>query len=399
MTIVITGIGCVSALGTGVEEHLTAFRNKKDGLGDVTLFRSKLRVPVGEVKKSDSELKNILGINQNRVFSRTALLGMLAAEEAFLDSGISTDNLRVGLISASSVGGMDLTERFFSEYIVDNRKGRLCNVVHHDIGDHTENIAGYLSLGGFRTSVSTACSSASNAVILGARMIEQGKLDAVIVGGADSLCKFTLNGFNSLMILDGSPCRPFDESRSGLNLGEGAGYLVLQSEKTVKDKEVIYCKLAGFANANDAYHQTASSPDGEGAFLAMSNALRKAVLQPSEIDYINAHGTGTDNNDLSESAAIKRLFGEKPPLFSSTKTFTGHTLGASGGLEAVFSVLSIRRRVIYPNLRFLQPITETGLVPVTEMFENQPVGTVLSNSFGFGGNNTTLIFQQYYGLR
>jgi len=194
--------------------------------------------------------------------------------------------------------------------------------------------------------------------------------------------------------LDSAPCRPFDESRAGLNLGEGAGYLVLQSEKSLTPESKVYCRLTGYANANDAYHQTASSPEGEGAFLAMRHALDKAGIEPSSVDYINLHGTGTNNNDLSEGTAIKRLFGGQVPPLSSTKSFTGHTLGAAGGLEAVFSVLTISERIVFPTLNFKTPIKQTGLTAVTEMMEDQDITTVLSNSFGFGGNNASLIFQQ-----
>ncbi len=397
MSVLIVGVGCVSALGTSVDEHLQSFEMKRNGLGEVTLFQSKLQLPVAEVKKTNTELKNELGISVEKVFSRTALLGMLAAKQAYNDAQIKRQDLRIGIISASSVGGMDLSERFYTEFLIDNKIANIRNFAHHDVGDHTECIADYLKINGFRTSVSTACSSAANAILLGSRMIEQDLLDVVIAGGADALCKFTLNGFNSLMILDNKPCRPFDESRSGLNLGEGAGYVVLQSKKTLSRTVKVYAQLTGYANANDAFHQTASSPEGEGAFLAMKYALQKAGINPSDVDYINAHGTGTVNNDLSESIAIKRLFGNKVPMFSSTKAFTGHTLGAAGGLEAVFSVLAIYRNVVYPNLYFQNPIAETQLIPVTDFLENQSICTVVSNSFGFGGHNTSLIFQQFPG--
>ncbi|MDO5665335.1 MAG: beta-ketoacyl-[acyl-carrier-protein] synthase family protein [Bacteroidia bacterium] len=395
MSVVVTGIGCVSAIGCDVEEHLQAFRAGRNGLGKISPFQSQLQVPVAEVKLSNEQLKSALSLSDHSIYSRTALLGMIASQQAFQDAKLSTNSLRIGVISSSSVGGMDLSELHYSEYVENPTKVRVRPFAHHDIGDHTEQICNYLQLSGFRTSISTACSSAANAIMLAARMIKQGRLDAVIAGGTDALCRFTLNGFNSLMILDSEPCRPFDESRAGLNLGEGAGYIVLQSEKTVADKSQIYCRLIGFANANDAFHQTASSPEGEGAFLAMKNALDRAGISPSEVDYINAHGTGTSNNDLSESTAIKRLFGENIPKFSSTKSFTGHTLGAAGGLEAIFSILSIKEKLIFPNLNFKTPIEQTKLIPVTEILENQAVKTVLSNSFGFGGNNASLIFQQY----
>jgi 3-oxoacyl-[acyl-carrier-protein] synthase-1 len=229
----------------------------------------------------------------------------------------------------------------------------------------------------------------------GARLIKNNILDVVVAGGTDALTRFTLNGFNTLMILDEQFCQPFDENRRGLNLGEGAGYIVLVSQKVAdslhKKPSVI---LSGYCNANDAYHQTASSPDGNGSFLAMSGALKKSGLLPADIDYINLHGTGTQNNDIAEGTAIKRLFDPQYPKMSSTKAFTGHTLGASGAIEAVFSVLAIQQGIIYPNLRLQTPMKELPFIPVTGCIKNTKVQHVLSNSFGFGGNCSSLIFSK-----
>lgn len=394
MKVFVTGIGCVSGIGQDVAEHLCSFREGKDGLAPVTLFPTHHEVPVSEVKRSNRELKQQLGLPPDNTVSRTALLGMLAAREAWQDAGITrVASLRIGLVSSTSTGGMDLTESFYPLFRENPAHGRLRNVVSHDAADSTEQIAASLDITGFRTTISTACSSAANALMLAARMIRQGLLDVVIAGGTDALCKFTLNGFASLMILDKAPCRPFDETRAGLNLGEGAGYVVLQSEASLH--KTPYCLLSGYANANDAFHQTASSSDGTGAYLAMKGALDKAGLQPDAVDYINAHGTGTPNNDASESAAIRRLFGESVPSFSSTKSFIGHTLGAAGGIEAVFSVLSVARGILFPNRNFAIPMRDTGLIPVSGYREGEAIRAVLSNSFGFGGNNASLLFSQY----
>jgi 3-oxoacyl-[acyl-carrier-protein] synthase-1 len=220
-------------------------------------------------------------------------------------------------------------------------------------------------------------------------------LDVVVAGGTDALTKFTLNGFNTLMILDQKFCQPFDENRKGLNLGEGAGYLVLVSEKIAATLGINpFCRLSGYCNANDAYHQTASSPSGTGSYLAMKGALEKAGLKPAEISYINLHGTGTANNDIAEGTAISSLFEPRYPPMSSTKSFTGHTLGASGGVEAVFSVLSILHGLIYPNLRFETQMKELPFKPETVFRKGAPVDHVLSNSFGFGGNCSSLIFSK-----
>ncbi|HNB82193.1 MAG TPA: beta-ketoacyl synthase N-terminal-like domain-containing protein, partial [Chitinophagaceae bacterium] len=228
------------------------------------------------------------------------------------------------------------------------------------------------------------------------RLIQHGVLDVVLAGGADALCRFTLNGFNTLMIVDQEPCKPFDENRKGLNLGEGAAYLVLVSDRFYEQYHHLTCygTLSGFANANDAFHQTASSADGNGNFLAMSNALKQGNLTISDIGYINAHGTGTANNDSSEGIAIERLFGDAIPPLSSTKAYTGHTLGACGALEAVYSLLALQEGLAYPCLRIQTPMKDLKCNPLTDFAVLPQLKHVMSNSFGFGGNCSSLIFSK-----
>jgi len=226
-------------------------------------------------------------------------------------------------------------------------------------------------------------------------MIKHGLADRVIAGGTDALSKFTLNGFNTLMILDKGHCRPFDASRTGLNLGEGAAYIVLESEVSAKNEnKEIYCEVSGYANANDAYHQTASSPDGYGPYLAMKEALDVSGLKPSQIDYINAHGTGTDNNDLTEGLAIEKIFAPDIPPVSSTKPYIGHTLAAAGVVDAIYSILSIQHQLIFPNLNFSKKIEELSFEPVREL-QQAKLDHVLTNSFGFGGNDSSMVLSKY----
>lgn len=390
MPVVVTGLGAVSGIGLNVAENIESLRLGRHGMDKPRFFQTELDVPVSEVKKTNAELKQVAGLPTAKTYSRTALLGMIAAREALADSQIDIRTMRVGLISSTSVGGMDLSEDFYTDFKPNHEHGRLRNVSQHDCGSSTEFVAKYLGINGFATTISTACSSAGNAIMLAARMLKHNMLDAVVVGGTDALCRFTLNGFNSLMILDKEHCRPFDATRAGLNLGEGAGFIVLQNAETAKRKP--YCSLTGYANANDAYHQTGCSPDGNGAFKSMSEAIAMSGVKPEEIDYVNVHGTGTPNNDLSEGTALRRIFGDKVPPFSSVKAFIGHTLGASEGIEAVYSALSVSRGFIYPNLNFKTPTSETQLVPETEFSEGNNIRNVLSNAFGFGGNDTTLLF-------
>ncbi|GGN05601.1 beta-ACP synthase [Dyadobacter beijingensis] len=393
MGVSITGIGVVSAIGMSVEENLRSLRESKSGIGPLHYLQGTKASRAGEVKASNDDLRRALGVSTEYV-SRTSLLGLQAAREAWGDnkrSGV----IRTGLISATSVGGMDRSEVFYKDYLSQNKPDYQL-LTTHDSGSTTERIARELGITGYINTLSTACSSGANAIMLGARLILQGTLDRVLVGGTDALSGFTIDGFRSLMIYDEQWCRPFDESRAGLNLGEGAGFLLLEGEKSLElTGNVPVCQVSGWANAADAYHQTASSPDGKGATLAIENAIRRAGIGLGDISYVNAHGTGTKNNDHSESVALKNVFGDHIPPFSSTKAFTGHTLAAAGAIEAVFSVLAIQQNLIYPNLNYQTPIAETGLAPVAQLNTAVPVNAVLSNSFGFGGNNSSLVFTRY----
>lgn len=393
--VAITGMGILSAIGASVEENFNALLSGKTGISVIENIETihKDSIKVGEIKKSNEELLQQLQISGDNDFSRTAMLGAIAAKQAVENAGITNINdYKTGLISATSVGGMDMTERFFYDYLENEENRRYIHA--NDGGNSSHNIADYLGLQGTVTTISTACSSAANAIMLGARLIKSKKLDRVIVGGTDALSKFTINGFKTLMILSDTYNTPFDNNRKGLNLGEAAAFLVLESEEIVqKENKKVLAYVSGYGNANDAFHQTASSENGEGAFLAMEKALKVANLSPENIDYINAHGTATQNNDLSEGRAIQRIFGKDVPEFSSTKPFTGHTLAAAAAIEAVYSVLALQNNIIFPNLNFQEKMEEFDLVPETKL-KQKNLKHVLSNSFGFGGNCSTLIFSK-----
>lgn len=385
MRIAVTGIGMVSAIGMNCAETRKSLLEERSGIGTMRVLGSRhTDIPVGEVPYTDEQLKRMAGIDAAEPMPRTSLLGILAAREA-LQKAQMPDGF--AFISGTTVGGMDLTEQHWNEY----KQGLAAeNIRLHEAGESTNVIAKHLSADGFIATPSTACSSALNAIMLGAGLLRTGKAKCVLAGGAESLSKFHLNGFNTLMILDRRPCRPFDAARNGLNLGEGAGYLVLEREEDANArKATILGYISGYANTCDAFHQTASSEQGEGAWLAMKGALQTAGLKPEDISYINAHGTATPNNDLSESAAMKRLFEEHLPPISSTKAFTGHTTSASGGLEAAICVLALQHGFIPANLHWSE--TAEGLVvPVTHT-EYRPLRHILCNAFGFGGNESSLI--------
>lgn len=393
MRLCIAGLGVVTCLGVGVPANRERLRT---GKGGIELGSSHLKIPVpslpvGEVPLDNQSLRDALGIAQGEGFiSRTALLGMLAARECLEAASVNAAPERIGFINGTTVGGMDGGERFYARYSSEG-KADLGLLKMYDCGAIERAIASYCGIQGYRTSVSTACSSGANAVLLGAQLIAHGRLDAVLVGGCDALTLFTINGFRSLRIYSEEVCRPFDRERSGLNLGEGAAYLLLCREECLRPGERVFGYYLGGANRNDAYHQTASSPDGRGAVLTMQAALKQADCQPEHVQYVNAHGTGTMVNDSSEGAALQRVFSRGVPLFNSTKGYTGHTLGAAGAIEAVFTVLSILQGEVYASLGF-HAAEEGGLSPVTEYREVPALRLAMSNSFGFGGNSCSLLF-------
>ena len=394
--VAITGMGIISAIGNSVEENYYSLINNNTAIStieNISTIHSDV-IKVGEIKKTNHELSKLLDLDEDNNFSRTAMLGVFAAKQAINNAGITNINeYKTGLISSTSVGGMDITEKNYYEYF--NNKETVKYISCLDGGDVAYKIANELGINGLVTTISTACSSAANAIMLGARLIKSGKLERVIVGGTDGLAKFTINGFKTLMILSDDYNMPFDNDRKGLNLGEAAAYLVLESDEVViKENKKVLARVSGYGNANDAFHQTASSENGDGAYLAMEKAFKVADLKPNQIDYINVHGTATPNNDLSEGRALIRIFGEENvPEFSSTKPFTGHTLAAAAAIEAVYSILAIQNNIVFPNLNFKNKMLEFNLIPQTTL-KNKNIDHVLSNSFGFGGNCSTLIFSK-----
>jgi len=394
-------MGIVSALGLGKDATLQALYAGKSGITMVQYIETEhTMLPVGEVKLSNAEMMKMLDIAPDTPQTRTALMGMLAVREA-LENGLGKGFknrlcTRVAFINGTTVGGMDKTERYYLDFLYNNNRDEYIAI--HDCGACSEMIADHFGdLFTHGQTISTACSSAANAIMTGALLLKNGWADMVVAGGCECITKFHLNGFNSLMILDNEPCKPFDANRRGINLGEGAAYVVLETEEHFRAREnnrVPIAILSGYANTCDAYHQTASSPDGEGAYRAMKQALDVAGLQPVDIDYINAHGTGTLNNDSSEAAAINRVFDNKIPMVSSTKSFTGHATSAAGSLEAVISILALQNNYIPANLNFSTKPDDLPFIPVVAG-KDVPLQHVLTNSFGFGGNNTSLIFSKY----
>lgn len=390
----VTGMGVISALGNNIESNLFQLKNAKTGIGKARHFSSKYTESLnfGEVDLSNDALKLRSNLTNEEGLSRTTLLAYIAVEEAIANAQLTEEELHsfdTGFISSSTVGGMSNTDELYADA---NMKGKPSEYVRsYGGGEHTLQIVKRHGIRGFSTTINTACSSSANAIMLGARLIKSGRLKRVIVGGADSLAKYTVNGFNALMILSDNPCKPFDINRDGLTLGEGAGYLILEGENSCRDK-VKLAEVLGYGNANDAFHPSATSDEAFGPRLAMHRALESCALKPSSVDYINAHGTGTPNNDITEQYAFNEVF-EKVPPFNSTKSYTGHTLAASGSIEAIFSIFSLQNNELYPSLNCKNPIREFNIQPIAQVTPKD-VNHVMSNSFGFGGNCTSLIFSK-----
>lgn len=384
--LVITGAGVVSAVGCGKAASLDALRSCRSGIGPVTYLKGGPEgLPAGEVHLSNEEMAALAGIPvaEASAWPRTSLMSVLTLQEALEQAHISGREADIPIIGGTTVGGMDLTEKIYPSVSP-----------LHGCGASTDLAVEFLGGCKGATTVSTACSSATNAIIFGANLLRSGKCECVVCGGSESLSAYHFHGFNSLMILDKEPCRPFDASRAGLNLGEGAAYLVLETEESALRRGVKpIAMLSGWGNACDAFHQTASSPEGEGAFLAMQKALGMAGLEPSAVDYVNAHGTGTPNNDASESAAIRRIFGDAVPPVSSTKPFTGHTTSASGSIKAVFCLLAMQHGFVPRQLNWSTP-DSACVVPQVKPLQKE-LRHIVCNAFGFGGNDSSIILSAY----
>lgn len=400
MGVAVAGMGCVSAAGVGVEALLGALRRGETLCRPDALSRA-YGTCVGALPLTNDQMRarlSPLGHEATRARSRTTLLALLAAHEALDNAQANGYGLppevrgRMAFVSATTVGGMDRTPLYMRDR-AEGRRPRLRDIDEHEPAAHAQIVARALALGGFQGCISTACSSSANAIILGARLIERGLADAALCGGADALCPYVLSGFDSLKLLSGQPPHPLSEERDGLNLGEGAAYVLLVK---ASDAPADYPRLVGYGTSCEAYHHTAMSAEGRGCQAAVREALRRADLATRDVAYINLHGTATPNNDASEVSALTAAWtSEALPPLGSTKGLTGHTLGAAGALESVVCLLALRERTAWGNTGLLTP-----LEAVRESVSSQPrplpeaaPRVALSTALGFGGNCTALMFR------
>lgn len=393
--VVVTGMGIISAIGTGTDANLRALREGRSGIGLAKFVDSRYAqtIPMGEVALSNQALLSALQPKFAEGITRTEFLAYTAFLEAVHNANLTQDQLadpNTALISATTVGGMVQAHALYNDAHALSEASPYKN--SYRSGAHTLCMANEYGITGFTDTINTACSSSANAIMLGSRLLRSGRAKRVIVGGTDSLSKYTVNGFNSLQILSDRATQPFDANRKGLSLGEGAAYLVLELDDDLAGRPAL-AHVSGYANRNDAHHPSSMSPDAVGVIGAMKGALQVAGLEPSVVGHINAHGTGTQNNDHTELFGMETIFGTVPP-FISTKSYTGHTLAAAGAIEAVFSILSLMHDEVWPSLRFAEAMPGFNHTPNTGQLRNLGLRHVMSNSFGFGGNCSSVIFSK-----
>ncbi len=406
--VVVTGLGIVCPVGIGVATAWDAITQGRSGIGPITRFDSTAFNThiAGEVKSFDPA--QFMSGKEARRYDSFVHFGIAAAKEALADAGIAPHPAnpdRYGLSIGSGIGGLPLIQATCDAL----REGGPRKISPFFIpGSIINMISGLVSIEygfqGANMAAVTACSTANHCIGESMRKIEYGDADVMVVGGSEAaVCELGIGGFNAARALSTrnddptAASRPWDVDRDGFVLGEGAGVLVIEELEHAKARGAkIYCELVGYGVSGDAYHVTAPREDGDGARRCMVNALKNASLNPSDIDYVNAHGTSTPLGDLAEATALKSAFGDhaKKVMVSSTKSMTGHLLGAAAGIEAVFSILALRDGVIPPtiNLHKQDPAVELDLVPNTA--RQKKIDVSMSNSFGFGGTNSTLIFKR-----
>ena len=406
--VVVTGLGIVCPIGNAVAEAWSSVLAGKSGISRITRFDAAALSSqiAGEVKNFD--VAAYLSPKEARRMDRFIHLGLAAGVQAIKDSGIQVTEanaVRIGVNIGSGIGGLPMIEDTHNEVLKGGpRKISPFFIPSTIINMISGNLSIMFGLKGPNLAMVTACTTSTHCIGEAGRLIEYEDCDVMVAGGAEAtITLLAVGGFAAARALStrnddpATASRPWDKDRDGFVLGEGAGVLVLEElEHAKKRGATIYAELAGYGMSGDAYHMTAPQEDGEGAARCMENALRNAGLNREDIDYINAHGTSTPLGDLAETVAVKRCFGEhaKKLAISSTKSMTGHLLGAAGGVEAIFSALAVHHQVAPPtaNLFNQDPACDLDYVPNTA--RRMPMRTALSNSFGFGGTNGTLIFKR-----
>lgn len=396
--VAVTGLGIICSIGRNQAEVWRSIRESRAGIGRLTRFPRET-FPTDIAAQVDVDLDSMLPIGRraSRRLSRTDLLAVIAAKEAIEQANsASSVPLPLGraiVSTGTSTGGLLEGEEFyFKRLVVGRRRAPASTVLQQPTSGPSDAVAGVFGLGGGVVSNATACASGGAAIGMAADYLRSGHADAALAGGSDALCRLTYSGFNVLQAVDPNPCTPFGAGRKGITLGEGAAYLLLERwDDAVARGARILAEMASYGASCDAHHPTAPAEDGRGAEAAIRTALGSSGLPT--VDYINAHGTGTMLNDSSETRAIQAAIGNGVPV-SSSKSYFGHTLGAAGGVEAVISVLALMNQTAPPTLRLTEAATDCSLDYVPHTPRPMPMASVLSNTFGFGGSNVSLLFRR-----
>ncbi|MEA2162010.1 MAG: 3-oxoacyl-[acyl-carrier-protein] synthase [Thermoanaerobaculia bacterium] len=395
----ITGLGIICSIGRNQAEVWQSIVESRAGIGKLTKFPGET-FPTDIAAQVDDDLDAMRTIDRREAkrMSRSDLLAVIAANEAVAqaDRGASSPMPRERAIvsTGTSTGGLLEGEGYYFDRLVHGRRRVAASrVLQQPTSGPSDAVARALSLGGGVLSNATACASAGAAIGMAGDLLRSRHADVAIAGGSDALCRLTYSGFNVLQAVDEKACMPFAEERKGITLGEGAAYLVIERwDDAVARGATILAELCGYGATCDAHHPTAPHEEGRGAQAAMRGAIAEAGDDPS-IDYINAHGTGTLLNDSAETKAIIAAVGESIPA-SSSKSYFGHTLGAAGGIEAVITVLALQRQIAPPTLRLNTPAADCTLDYIPHTPRPMAMTNVLSNTFGFGGSNVSLLFRR-----
>jgi 3-oxoacyl-[acyl-carrier-protein] synthase II len=387
--VVVTGLGAVSPHGIGVKAYWSGLAGGVCAMRPLTVIETEgFRCRLG------GEVPEIVPGSPRR--TRADRFALAAAEEALSDAGLVAGEREEAALVVGAVGGGMLEAEQWYWATARGGDARLVPAVRSMLPcAHAETLAPRLRVRGPRHTVVTACSSGAVAIAEASALIADGVVDIALAGGVDSITRICFMGFNALKLLDPAPCRPFDRERRGMSIGEGAGFVVLEEAASARARGArAYAELAGYGMTTDAYHITAPEPEGDGMARAMRDALRAARVSPAAVQYVNAHGTGTPQNDRVEARALERVFGEGTLLVSSTKSMIGHTMAAAGSLEAIATVLALGHGVVPPtaNLETRDPDVRFDCVPRAS--REAALECAISNSFGFGGQNVTLLFRR-----
>jgi 3-oxoacyl-[acyl-carrier-protein] synthase II len=387
-TVVVTGLGAVSPFGVGVKAFWQGITAGACAIRPITLIETE-----GFRSRIAAEVPGTIGGSTRR--ARADRLALAAAREALDDARLAADERRDAALMVGAVGGgmLEVEAWYWARW----RGAR----EHPDAvratlpTSHADVLAWRLGVEGPRETVVAACSSGAASIAMGAELIADGVVTRALAGGADALTRICYMGFNALRLLDPEPCRPFDRQRRGMSLGEGAAFLVLEDAESARARgATVYAELAGHAMTTDAFHVTSPHPEGHGMIRAMREALASAGAAPADIAYVNAHGTGTAQNDRIEAHALRAVFGDGGVLVSSTKSMIGHTMAAAGSLEALATVLAMTHDVVPPTVHLTSADPDVPFDCVPGVAREAALPAAMSNSFGFGGQNVTLLFRR-----